>query len=98
MDAVAMAFGRWLLDKPTIEHFRIKGASLVRVAQNHVHHFVIPRVTERFGHRPKSKRSAENLRMKLALNIVGVDGTQLRSERAGQALEFVKKAVEKGEG
>src|SRR2546430_10721388 len=59
VNAVAMGFGRRLLQKPVVDYFCKQSAAFERVAAKHVHHLVIAGVAERFGKRAVKERRTE---------------------------------------
>ena len=67
LDAIAVRFGRRLGDKPDVEQFGVERTALLRIAQDHVHHLVVPGIPQRLGERPPGERGAQHQRMKLLL-------------------------------
>src|ERR1035437_5755444 len=90
-NAVAMRLRRGLHEEPEIDDFRVQRAAFQRVAHHHVHHLIIPRVTQRLREETKKKRGGKQHRMKLAPAKSLMRRLEIRVNSLKRALKFLKK-------
>ena len=86
-DAVAVRLRGRVAEEADVHHFREKRRALEWVAQDHVHHLVVPRVAERFLIRAIDEGRAQQERMQLAARESAVN-------RAEAVFHFVRDFVE----
>src|SRR5262245_44404024 len=97
IDAITMGFRGALAQEPGIDNLGKDRASFQGISEDHVDHFIVPSVPQRFVVGPVGEGRTEKLGVELPLGVGSVKRQQVNRDLAGNIFKFLEEGVDGGQ-